>query len=54
MGGSVNVALDIHGEAGGLWDGETEVERHTSWDSAETDEETPHEVDSVQFSWGVF
>jgi hypothetical protein len=42
-----NVALDIHTEAGGLRDGETEVESNNTRDSAKTDEEAPHIVNVV-------
>ena len=45
LGRLLDVALDIHGEARGLGDGETEVEGDRAGNAAETDEETPHEVD---------
>ena len=45
--GLLDVALDVHGEAGRLGDGETEVERDDTGDAAEADEEAPHVVDGV-------
>jgi hypothetical protein len=54
-GGLVNVALNIHGKTGSLWDSQTEVESDDSWNSTETDQETPHEIDGVEVCYvGVF
>lgn len=45
--GLVDIALDIHGEAGGFGDSETEVERDAAGNASEADEEAPHVVDGV-------
>jgi hypothetical protein len=47
-GGLVKVALNVHSEARGFGDGETEVEGDASGDAAETDEEAPHVVDGLE------
>ena len=43
--GLINVALDIHSETRGLWDGETEVEGNHTGNASKPDEETPSMVD---------
>ena len=53
LGGLLDVALDIHGEARGLGDGEAEVEGEHAGDAAETDEETPAEIDVVGVADGI-
>ena len=40
----LDVALDVHCEAGRLGDGETEVEGDDGGNATETDEDTPHLV----------
>jgi len=54
VGGLVDVAFNIHGETGGFWDSQTEVESDNSGDATETDEETPHEVDAVEVCYVSF
>lgn len=44
----LDVALDIHGVAGSLGKSETEVEGHGTRNSAETDEETPGEIEVAE------
>jgi len=54
VGGLVNVAFDIHGETGGFWDSQAEVESDNSGNATETDEETPHEVDGTEVCYVSF
>lgn len=44
--GLCQVALDIHGVARRLWDGETEVEGDDGGDNTKTDDDAPHLVDA--------
>ena len=44
----LHVALDVHREPGRLGDSETEVEGDRAGDTAETDQDTPHEVDVLE------
>ena len=44
----LHVALDVHREARGLWDGETVVEGDNAGEAAEPDEDAPHVVDVGQ------
>lgn len=46
--GLLNVALDVHSEAGCLWDGEAVIESDDSGETAKTDEDAPHIVDMGQ------
>lgn len=48
VGCPVDVALNIHGETRGLGDGETEVKRNNTGNAAKTDEDTPHEVNTLK------
>ena len=49
LGRLLDVALDVHRETGRLGDGKTEVEGNAAGNAAETDEDTPHEVDVCEY-----
>lgn len=51
--GLLDVALDVHGVSRGLGDGETEVERGSSRDTADTDDNTPALVNSAHVGKGL-
>ena len=51
LGRLLDIALDVHGEPGGLGNGETEVESNRAWNAAETNEDTPHLVDLRVNQW---
>ena len=46
--GLVNVALNIHGKTGCLWDGQTEVKSNNPRNGPQTDEDAPHVIDGVE------
>jgi len=47
-GSLLHIAIDIHGETRGFWDGETEVESNATRYTAQSNQETPTKVDMVQ------
>jgi len=48
FGSLQDIALDIHSETWGFWDGKTEVESDTTGNAAKTDKNTPNIIDMVE------
>lgn len=44
----MDVTFDIHSETRRLWDRKTEVKGNDTWDTAQSDEDTPHEIDTFK------